>query len=166
MSESLKQEVERAIGDNFVNWYNKEQGSSFVFERLGDDPPDLVYQAGKQVLPIEVTTAYYGSEDAKMRWKTARRDPSASDRWSGLNPEQSLVANVTDQISKKCVGKHDPGTVLVVGLYPALTTRNDFEKLKSEISIPQTVPFAQIYAGGNFPSGSGSAGGYFYFRLK
>jgi len=166
MAERLKQKVERAIGDNFVQWYNEDRGSNFVFEKVGDDPPDLVYRDGAQLLPVEVTTAYYDSAAATMRWKAARRDPSASDHWSGENPDQSLVTNVTEQISKKCVGTHDPGTILVIGLYSALTTRIDFEKLKHEINIPQTVPFSQIYAGGNFPFSSDSPGGYFYFKLR
>ncbi len=57
MSESLKREVERAIGDAFVEWLNRATRSYFQFDRIGGDPPDLVYRDGDKTMPVEVTTS-------------------------------------------------------------------------------------------------------------
>ena len=77
MNESLKQEVERAVGDKFVEWLNRATGSEFQFERIGADPPDLVYRDGDKTMPVEVATSYYHKEDAIMRWRHARKDRRA-----------------------------------------------------------------------------------------
>lgn len=166
MSETLKQEVERANGDSFIQWYNQENGTCFVFDQIGADPPDLLYRDGDSVLPVEITTSYYDSNDATMRWKNARNDHTAASRWSGMNPDQTLVADISNQIRQKCIGTQDAGTILVVGIYSALTTKRDFEELKVNIDVPDSVPFTQIYAGGHFPTSSDSPGGLFYFKLK
>jgi hypothetical protein len=167
MKESLKQKVERAIGDEFVEWLNRTTGSQFQFERLGANPPDLMYRDGDKTLPVEVATSYYNENDAIMRWKVARKDPTAPKKWDSpqKNPDQALIADINKQIAKKCLGKHDLGTVLVIEIYPAITTKAEFEEWKNGIAIPSSIPFAAIYAAGSFPHGSDSPGGYFCWKL-
>lgn len=57
--------------------------------------------------------------------------------------------------------------MLVLFLYPVLTDAEEFAELMDEINVPEDHPFAEIYVGGLFPeSSSGSAGGYFWWRVK
>lgn len=101
MSELLKREVERAIGDAFVEWLNRATRSHFQFDRIGGDPPDLVYRDGDKTMPVEVTTSYYHDDDAIMLWKHARKDRTAPMKWSKPldEPDQRLQAS-TSGLSK------------------------------------------------------------------
>ncbi len=167
MNDSLKQQVERAIGDSFIEWLNRTTGSKFQFERIGADPPDLVYRDGDKTLPVEVATSYYHTEDAIMRWKHARKDPTAPTKWSEpLNePDQRLIADINKRIAEKCLGKHDLGIVLVIEIYPAITTKVEFEELKNSIAIPSSIPFTAIYVAGDFGYSRDGPGGYFCWRV-
>jgi len=168
MSEFLKRKVERVIGDKFVEWLNRATGSQFHFDRIGADPPDLVYRDGDKSIPIEVATSYYHDEDAIMRWKHARKDRTAPTKWSKPldEPDQRLITGINQRIVEKCLGTHDVGTVLVIEIYPAITTKTEFEELKSSIAIPSSTPFNAIYVAGNFPHGRDAAGGYFCWKVS
>ena len=168
MNESLKRKVERAIGDEFVGWFNRATGGEFQFDRIGADPPDLVYRDGDKAMPVEVATSYYHQEDAIMRWKHARNDRTAPMRWSKPldEPDQRLITDINQRIVEKCLGTHDMGTVLVIEIYPAITTKTEFEELKSSIAIPSSIPFGAIYVAGNFPHGRDAWGGYFCWKVS
>jgi hypothetical protein len=159
MNEFLKRKVERAIGDEFVEWLNRATGSQFQFDHIGADPPDLVYRDGDKTMPVEVATSYYHDEDAIMRWKHARKDRTAPMKWGKPldEPDQRLITGINQRIVKKCLGTHDVGTVLVAEIYPAITTKTEFEELKSSIAIPSSTPFSAIYVAGNFPHGRDAA---------
>jgi len=167
LNDSLRQKVERTVGDEFVEWLNRTTGTEFQFERVGTNPPDLLYRDGDKTLPVEVATSYYNKEDAIMRWKSARKDPTAPTRWGRppINPDQALIADINKRIAEKCLGKHDLGTVLVIEFYPAITTKAEFEELKNGITIPRSIPFVAIYVAGSFPHRSDSPGGYFCWRV-
>jgi hypothetical protein len=69
MNESLKQKVERAVGDEFVEWFNRATGSEFQFDRIGADPPNLVYRVGDKTMPVEVSLrARFHSMTASSSW--------------------------------------------------------------------------------------------------
>jgi hypothetical protein len=131
LNDSLKQK-ERAVGDEFVKWLNRTTGGEFQFEGVGANPPDLLYRDGDKTLPVEVATSYYNKQDAIMRWKGARKDPTAPTRWGRplINPDQVLIADINKRVAEKCLGKHDLGTVLVIECYPSITTKAEFEELK------------------------------------
>src|SRR5690348_11677459 len=103
MNEPLKKKVERAIGNNFVEWLNRTTGSDFQFDRIGADPPDLIYCDGDKVMPIEVTTSYYNEEDATDRWEHARRDPAVptESKIFFVEPDRALIADINQRIVKK-----------------------------------------------------------------
>jgi hypothetical protein len=168
MNESLKQEVERAVGDKFVEWLNRATGSEFQFERIGADPPDLVYRDGDKTMPVEVATSYYHKEDAIMRWKHARKDRTAPMKWSKPldEPDQRLITGINQRIVEKCLGTHDVGTVLIIEVYPAITTKAEFEELKSSIATPSSTPFAAIYVAGRFGHSRDGAGGYSCWKVS
>jgi len=168
MNERLKQKVERAIGDKFIEWLNRATGSDFQFERTGADPPDLVYRDGDKTLPVEIAKSYYHEEDAIGLWKHARKDRTAPVKWSEPldEPDQRLIIDINQRIVEKCSGAYDVGTVLVIEIYPAITTKIEFEELKSSIAIPNSIPVGVIYVAGIFPHGADGAGGYFCWKVS
>jgi hypothetical protein len=168
MNESLKQEVERAVGDEFVEWLNRATGSAFQFDRIGANPPDLVYRNDDKTMPVEVAASYYHKEDAIMRWKHARKDRTAPTKWSRPldEPDQRLITDINQRIAKKCLGTHGAGTVLVIEIFPAITTKTEFDELKGSIAVPSSNPFGAIYVAGSFPHGHGAAGWYFCWKVS
>jgi len=139
MNESLKCKVERAIGDQFVEWLNRATGTAFQFARTGADPPDLVYRDGNKTLPVEVATSYYHEEDAIMLWKHARKDCTAPMKWSKPvdEPDQRLITDINQRIVEKC-----------------------------GIEIPNSIPFAAIYIAGRFPHGDDGSSGYSCWKVS
>jgi hypothetical protein len=81
------------------------------------------------------------------------------------NEDQALIADIAKQIAKKCLGKHDLETVLVVETFPEITTSARFEALKNRIAIPSSISFAAIYVAATFHQSSVSPGGYFCWEL-
>ena len=167
-NEPLKQKVERAIGDEFVSWLNKGNCSQFQFERVGADPPDLIYRDGNKTLAIEITTAYYDQEDASMLWRLAREDRTTPVKRSKPfdEPDQRLIGDINKRIIAKCLGAHEAGTVLVIDVYPAITRTDEFETLRHKIAIPGAIPFGAIYVTGWFPSGGDGRGGYSCWKVS
>ena len=167
-NESLKQKVERAIGDEFVSWLNRANCSQYQFEHAGADPPDLIYRDGNKTLPIEITTAYYDQKDASMLWGLARKDRTGPVKRSKPldEPDQRLIASISKRIEEKCLGTHEAGTVLVIDIYPAITRKDEFETLRHKIAIPGAIPFVAIYVTGWFPSGGAGRGRYSCWKVS
>ena len=46
------------MGDAFVDWYNSLSGTAYAYRERGAEPPDLIYAADRQDLPLEITVAY------------------------------------------------------------------------------------------------------------
>jgi len=165
MKMTLKQEVERGIGDRFIQWYNQKMGKKYKFDRFGADPPDLLYRDSWGILPVEITTEYYDQNDARQNWQNVRNN-SATGGWSGVDFDQSLVKRIIKRIEKKCEKTYDQGTILVIGIYPRLTTNKEFHSMLNTICLPTKIPFSGIYVGGKFPFSLDTMGGYFYWQLR
>ena len=46
--DTIQEKHERAVGDAFVEWYNRLKGTSYEYYDRGTDPPDLIYRYGKK----------------------------------------------------------------------------------------------------------------------
>ena len=114
---------------------------------------------------MEITTSYYNENDAKRRWKHARKDHTPTEQSLIIAPDESLVAFVNRQITKKCIGTHYPATILVIEIYSAITSSVEFEELQRDIIIPRPNTFVAIYAAGVFPYSSDGPGGYFCWKV-
>ena len=164
--DSTQEQHERAVADAFVDWLNHQNGTGYIYDRRGADPPDLVYRCGDHELHLEITAAYYDAANATMLWQDARAVPGAPDMWSSKSPDQKLVGSVNSALAKKCAKPYPPGCVLLVALYPDLTSAEELADLTPEISVPADHSFAGIYVGGMFPvSSHGSPGGYHCWKL-
>lgn len=157
---------ERAVADSFIAWYNSCHGTAYRFYARGAEPPDFVYRDGSREMLLEITAAYYDADYATMLWQNARSVPGATQSWVRKDPDRRLVDSVSATLQKKCGKPHPEGCVLLVVLYPDITSAEEFEHLLPEIRVPPKTPFAEIYVAGEFPSSSsGSRGGYYCWKL-
>ena len=102
-----------------------------------------------------------------MLWQNARGVPDAADLWSSRSPDTKLIDSINLMLAKKSTKPYPPGCILVLVLYPDLTTAEEFEELMPSVNVPPQHPFTEIYVGGMFPASSnGSLGGYFWWRLS
>lgn len=165
--DTIQEEHERGVGDAFLDWYNQRMGTSYKYNARGVDAPDLIYRDGAKELLLEITVAYYDAGHATMLWQNARDLPDAPDSWSTKSPDQKLIDSVRLALTKKSGKAYPPGCVLLIAIYPDLTTAEEFAALIPEISVPDAHPFTEIYVGGLFPaSSSGSVGGYSWWKLR
>lgn len=163
----IQEKHERAVGDAFMDWYNTRHGTTYAYHDRGANPPDLIYRSGSQQIFIEVTAAYYDAGHATMLWQDARGVPDAADLWSSQSPDAKLIDSINLMLAKKSNKPYPPSCILVLVLYPDLTTAEEFEELIPGVNVSTQHPFAEIYVGGMFPaSSSGSLGGYVWWRLS
>lgn len=115
---------------------------------------------------LEITAAYYDPDYATMIWQDARGLPDAADIWIGKEPDQKLIDCINARLVKKCDKRYSVICVLLVSVYPDLTTVEELNAMIAQIKVPVGQPFAEIYLAGVFPaSSSGSGGGYRCWKL-
>lgn len=158
--DELQRRHERAVGDRFVDWYNGQHGTAFVFGRRPKIAPDLVYKSDEAELPLEIGDAYYDPNDAKIKWLRARKKPNAPRMWTGSNPDRNLLQSINRLIRKKCARKYGAHCLLVVNVYPALTSADEIEAMLPEIHIPEANNFEGVYLTGDFPASNKVVGGF------
>lgn len=151
----LQEQHERWVGQQVIEWYNSQHGTSFVFHQRCGVAPDLEYRDGSKLLRVEVVTAYYDTEDAKFRWLTARKR-NAPTEWFGVDFEKNLVRDINSELVKKCRKSYGPYCSLAVCVLPDLTSADDMECLLKDINVPPNNPFDGIYLCGQFPAPIGS----------
>lgn len=164
--DAVQDEHERAVANIFVEWYNRLHGTAYVYHTRGADPPDFVYRDGNSEMLVEVTAAYYDAKNAAILWRNARRIPGAPQSWMSKEPDRKLVESVNVALEKKCGKPYPPGCVLLVNVYPDITSAEEFQELLHDIHVPANCFFAEIYVTGEFPTSSGgSPGGYSCWKL-
>lgn len=149
--DKVKEQHERAVGDVLVAELNRKQRKQYVFNRRGDQGPDLVYCDGNLEIGIEVVTCYYDINDAKFRWQNARNLPEAPKSWAGVNFNSALIMNINRAIVRKCKEKaYGTNCLLAVNILPSLTTFNKMNDLMPQIKTPPKHRFGEIYLIGSF----------------
>ena len=154
--DAVQEQHERWVGELVIEWYNANHGRSFQFYGRADGAPDLEYREGDRSLGVEVVTAYYDKEDAKLKWLTARKRPDAPGKWSGVDFDQSLVENINAALVAKCAKSYGPNCLLAVCVLPDLTHASEMESHLEDIHIPASNPFDAIYLCGQFPASIGT----------
>ena len=152
----LQEKHERWVGDQVIQQYNTDHGTTFRFYGRASVAPDLEYRQGNRSLGVEVVTAYYDTEDAKFKWLAARKRPDAPDKWSGDDFDKSLVENINSALVAKCAKSYGPNCVLAVCVFPTLTPAWEMESRLEDIRVPATNPFDAIYLCGVFPAPIGT----------
>jgi hypothetical protein len=161
-----QEQHEQAIGAAFIEWYNRQCGTTFRYHSRGADPPDLVYRSEDRKMLLEITAAYYNADNAAMLWQNARGVSGAADRWMSKGPDQKLIGSINAGLAKKCEKLYPANCVLVVNIYPDLTSAEELNTLIHQIKVPVNHSFDAIYLTGIFPTSSdGSPGGYHCWKL-
>jgi hypothetical protein len=164
--DTIQDKHERAIADRFIKWYNQRHETAYTFYARGAEPPDFVYRDGGCEMLLEATAAYYDANSATSLWQNARGVSRGPHSWMSKDPDRMLVDSVSKIIKKKCGKPYPDGCLLLVVLYPDITSAEEFKHLLPEITIPLTTPFAEIYVAGVFPASSdGSQDGYYCWKL-
>jgi hypothetical protein len=127
--DSIQQQHEQAIGQKFIAWYNAHYGTNFALFGRGAAPPDLIYKSDTEELFVEVSGGYYDEEHAKMLWQNARHVTDASTRWTGKEPDQTLVDHISAVLEKKAAKQYPGNCVLVVNTNPDITSADEFAEL-------------------------------------
>jgi hypothetical protein len=157
-NEELKGQHEKAAGDRFTEYYNKENKANFVFKKQPPPPkPDLIYYDEKKnkAIGIEVVDAYYDEHDAKGTWNIARGKTRNSDSGLLINPDEKLAEFISDRIKIKC-GKtysFSDSIILLVVTRPTLTEdKQDFQNnVLPHIKLPNYITLSEIYLELNLP---------------
>ncbi|MDO5653265.1 MAG: hypothetical protein Q4G39_04100 [Brachymonas sp.] len=161
----LKEQLERSVGDRFIEWLNAERRSFYSFSHRADPGPDLVYAWEGRKLNLEVTGAYYDSDHAKFLWESARGIEDAPTDWIGTEPDASLAASVITCIEEKSKKRYGKRTLLLINTPPGVTSAEELEAQLQARNIRDNF-FEGIYVVGRFPITMHSSGGYRVLSLK
>lgn len=163
--DDVQKQHERAVGDKFIEWFNRQNGSSFSFSCRGDRAPDLVYRDQRRMLNIEIVDCYYDNNDAKLKWMNARHISNAPKGWTGVDFDEALLTDINRAVIEKCGKSYGSDCVLLINISPALTTAEEVEEMLPQIEIPKRATFNSIYLSGTFGISRTSVGGYRVWRL-
>jgi len=155
----LNAEVERATAQNFIRWYNKQNGRDLAFSRTPENAPDFVYSDKDGELALEITTVYYGNEHARATNETARGtrrayamqeiiDAPESVEWHSVdNPEPRLIASINRGLTNKCQNDYGSECLLVIRVVcPALTSDFELETaVIPHVSVPNNNRFLGMF---------------------
>jgi hypothetical protein len=161
-----KEKYERAIGDQFIEWLNTETRSEYRFIGRPDLAPDLHYSSNAIDLFIEVTAGYYDDKHAIFIWRDVPNPKAAPCNWTGVNPNKSLAAAISNRIVEKSVKRYGKNTILLIAVPPGVTSAEDLALLLGKQAVQSETPFAGIYVVGTFPITKLSEGGYRVIPLK
>ena len=162
----LQDQHEKAVGDAFFEWLNKERGTKYVFLKRGGEAPDLVYGWNGAELGVEITGAYYDGAHGAFLWKFARGALDAPDSWVGVNPDRSLTEAVVECVRAKSSKQYGSNAMLLVNIPPGTTSFEELARLLSEQDLPSADGFTGVYVCGRFPITTHSAGGYRVIAVK
>jgi len=154
----LNTKVEYATAANFVEWYNITFGQKLALLRK-QESPDFIYADAIGEIGLEVTTAYYNQDDAKILAETGRGKrrtysiqeivdaPKEINYQTVWEPEMSLVHFLNKLTMAKCSKHYGASCILVIRVpKPALTTRFEFEhEVVPNVSVPAENSFNEIF---------------------
>ena len=152
--ERVQDEHERAVGRDFITWYNAKQRTAFRVVGRPDEAPDLILRDGDRQMTAEVTTCYYDAQHARFLWAPARGRPDEMRTWSGQDFEKGLVQSINDELERKCGNDYGPGCVLLISVHPTVTTATMMTEILKDLVLPKRNPFEGIYLVGHFASRS------------
>lgn len=154
--DELKANHEKAVADRFIQKYNEEKKTNFVFKQQGKPPaPDFKYEdlTGGKIIGIEVTGVYYDKSDAKGSWQVARGNINKSQSNITVNPTEHLRKSIEDAIAKKCLKFYDfsyPTVLVLDATRPPLHDERDIQEIEEMVglvTLPEHIPFHEIYFG-------------------
>jgi len=163
---TVQEQFEKAVGDEFFEWFNAQRGTVYSFARRAGEAPDLVYTWNSKELFVEITAGYYDSAHGAFLWKNARGAPDAPNSWVGADPDRSLAHAIVERVNDKCSKRYGAETILLVNVPPGATSAEELNDLLVRERFPDAIPFVGAYVCGRFPITSSSSGGYRVIPIK
>jgi hypothetical protein len=158
--DTAQEQFERAVADEFFEWFNAQRKTSYSYSRRGGEAPDLVYSWDGEELFVEITAGYYDNAHGAFLSKSARGASDAPAGWVGANPDKSLAQAIARRVNDKCSKRYGPRTLLLVNVPPGVTSAEKLSELLVQERFPDPMPFAGAYVCGRFPITTSSSGGY------
>lgn len=146
--ETLKKRHERAVGNKFIELYNKREKTNYIFKEQGE-APDLLYEdrSSGQKLGVEIVTAYGDENDAKGAWEIARGKRKDYDSGLIIEPELRSLFSVEECIRKKFVKRPSVNSscYLVIDVRDPLADEDTGEWLREHLVLPEKFPYARTF---------------------
>ncbi len=153
MPDDLKEQIERWVADQFVDWRNQRCGAGHVFSQHGDPPnADIQYVDGTDTLHIEVTGVYYDQDAAQFENMNARGLQDAPRGWSSLKPDGRIVTvdgaficSLNERLRQKAVKRYPHAPILVLHHIARLHDSAELRQMLESALVPEDHPFSGIY---------------------
>ena len=156
--EDVNASVERATARNFIQWYNQESSRNFTLLKK-QETPDFIYSDKNGKLELEVTTAHYNQDHARITAGIGREiyklhtiqeinnNPEGVDRLSINEPEKILANFINTLLVRKCKKPYSENCILIIRIPDAsMTTKYEFlHEVIPSIKLPKQNPFKEIY---------------------
>jgi hypothetical protein len=152
-----KEQHEESVANDLL----KKLGKRPVADRPGNptkNEPDRLYQVNKKTIGIEVVTAYYSEQEAKVTAETAAEKPIAPNeiRVGDVigSPDDSICESIQENLDAKCAKKYSgtDETWLCVNAEAALTELDRLKECVGKLNVPKNQ-FARIYVTVSTPEG-------------
>lgn len=165
---SLKEQHEFAVGHALLDALGYL--AEFLNHGVDGEEPDLLFQFGERRIGIEIATAYYDDNQARVEWQMARGalkpDSNGIVRlgfWE--SPDELIDARVQAELNDKCSKKYSgvDAAWLCIEQHAPLSDVAETCARASRMRVPSSHPFERIYLGLHAPAGDG--GGFRVFPL-
>lgn len=155
----LKDKVEWATAQNFVQWYNAINGRNLTFSERPHEAPDFRFCDSEGAVVLEITTVSYDQTHAKYTYEIARgrrKAYSIHDVVGGKQPiefhsvpcaESKLVTSINGQLARKCANNYGSDCILVARIVGAALTTEFFlqHQVVPHVAVGERNPFMEIY---------------------
>jgi hypothetical protein len=153
-----EKDFERAACKEFLKQYNKLKGTGYKFRGLGDPSeghPDCFALWKGVTLGIEITTAYYGKEEAKREWclrrggkKSLHGRPDGDVGRIIKEPDARIKKEVGRLIRDKCLKKYSGANKLILCVYfrgPISSDKATINEIARKTRVPLECTFHEIF---------------------
>lgn len=164
----MKEQHEIAIGNALLR--TLQVSARFLGHGNDEKEPDLIFQIDGRRVGIEVATAYYDDNQARIEWQLARGiikpGPSKMTNigfWEA--PDKLITARVQSELYDKCSKAYlgVDSTWLCIEQHAPGADVAETEQRVSRLNIPSNHGFERIYLG--FYAHAGDGGGFRVFDL-
>ena len=163
--DDVQARFERAVAEQFLNWYNAQHKSCFQIITKGESPDFVISDSNTQI-GLEITAAYYDSDHAKFLWQSPRKFENALTNWSGVNFDDRLVENIFGCIESKAKKPYGKDCILLIYVRPGITSFNELIEIIQAHQQPNQISFSSVYVVGSFPHTASSKGGDHVFCVS
>ena len=140
---NFKERHEEAVAKRLLDKLQIKTGSL----RLGTPPePDVLLGLGGQNIGVEVATAYYSQDEARLEWQHARgkKECASSSIWE---PDRKICESIQREINDKCKKQYQGGDEvwLCIDADAPLGDQQSMDACIDHLCTPKGHNFNRIY---------------------